>query len=159
MAVDCLTQERLKELLDYDPETGIFRWRVYRSYRAKAGDVAGCASDYIRICVDHVDYLAQRLAWLYMTGQWPSAFIDHKDGDRFNNRWSNLRDVPVAGNAENRAHPSLGVSWSAQRRKFVAQIKHDGRSRMIGRFDTFEEARAAYLAEKRAHHSWALRDL
>lgn len=160
MAATNLTAERLRQLLSYDPETGLFIWRVYRNHRARAGTIAGSKTDYLRISVDSVDHLAQRLAWLYMTGEWPIGVIDHKDGDKFNNAWSNLRDTTTSANNQNRVAAnsnsgtgSLGVSYSAERGAFVAQIKYGGKNRMIGRYATKGEAEEAYLRHKAANHN------
>lgn len=155
-----LTANRLRELLSYNPETGVFVWRVWQNSRAKAGQVAGSKSDYLRISIDYVDHLAQRLAWLYMTGEWPNGIIDHKDGNRFNNAWDNLRDTNTSINNRNRRTANsnsgtgiLGVSYSKQRRKFVAQIKYGGKNRMIGRYETIEQAEAAYKDAKARYHT------
>lgn len=158
-----LTANRLRELLSYDPKTGVFVWRVWQNSRAKAGQIAGSKSDYLRISVDYVDYLAQRLAWLYMTGEWPKGVIDHKDGNRFNNAWDNLRDTNTSINNRNRRTANsnsgtgiLGVSYSQERQKFVAQIKYGGKNRMLGRYETIEQAEAAYKEAKTRHHSEAV---
>ena len=81
----------MRQLLSYDPQTGIFRWRVKRK-RVFAGDVAGSVSPlgYRMIAVDKKDYAAQNLAWLWMTHQWPIAEVDHIDLNKDNNAWSNL---------------------------------------------------------------------
>lgn len=97
-----LTQQRLKELLSYDPDTGAFTWLVTTSNRAPAGTRAGSSShEYVTIRVDKRRYPAHRLAWLYMTGGWPEAQIDHRDQDRSNNRWANLRGATLTENNRN----------------------------------------------------------
>lgn len=159
MAKADLTAQRLRELLHYDPETGVFTWRVACRGTA-AGDVAGCVIDggYIRITIDKRFHRSHRLAWLYMTGTWPANDIDHIDGNPSNNALANLRDVTRSVNLQNRraamGHNTtsgvLGVS--SKRNKWRARIKVDGRHVSLGHFDTIEEAQAAYLEAKRAHH-------
>ena len=103
MATQILTVERLRELLHYDSDTGVFTWRVYRSPGAKKGDVAGCVNEggYIATQVDRKHYLSHRLAWLYVYGAWPIDEIDHKDGNPANNHIANLRDVTRLTNSQN----------------------------------------------------------
>ena len=107
------TVARLRELLHYEPTTGIFTRVVGRRGAAKAGDVAGCLhpNGYIYICVDGKRYMAHRLAHLYMVGAWPPAMIDHRDNCKHNNTWANLR--PATGsenqlNASARKNNKLG---------------------------------------------------
>src|SRR5262249_61415835 len=98
-----LTQQRLQQLLSYDPGSGEFRWRaLVRPNRA--GEIAGCPmrSDYWTIHIDGRNYRAHQLAWLYMNGEWGRPLIDHRDGDPFNNRWCNLRVSSYSHNAANR---------------------------------------------------------
>lgn len=155
-----ITQERLKELLHYEPETGVFTWRVYRCARARAGDRAGSVNKkmgYRFINVDQGMYLAHRLAFFYMTGQWPSKDVDHLKGDRDDNRWEKLRELSRSGNMQNlqSAHRDsktgfLGVVPSKGR--FAAQIRANGKNRHLGMFDSPEKAHHAYLEAKRLLH-------
>jgi HNH endonuclease/AP2 domain len=153
-----LTQERLKELLHYDPETGVFRWLQPPSYVVKRGDVAGSlnkTTGYRLIHIGGRNYKAHRLAWLYMTGAWCRPMIDHRDCDRTNNRWKNLRCATFSANAANRGRPrnnASGFKGVHRRRdsgKWRAQIWKDGRAIYLGQFRTPEEAHAAYVAKAR----------
>lgn len=159
-----LTAERLRELLHYDPLTGVFTRRVTTGgrYGGKAGAVAGTVNDqgYVLISVMSYQYRANRLAWLYMTGEWPTGEVDHKDTVRANNWWANLRDVPTVVNAQNRRRAQsnsktglLGASWNSRDRRFVARIKVDGTYKSLGGFDTAEAAHAAYVDAKRRLHA------
>jgi hypothetical protein len=99
-----LTYERLLELLEYDHLTGIWTWRKSRGARSSKS-VAGNLdrnSKYRRIGIDGVSYLSARLAFLYMTGRWPSFEIDHRDGIDHNDRWANLREATDTQNQANR---------------------------------------------------------
>lgn len=97
-----LTQERLKEVLEYDPASGNWRWKVRTSWRVETEGRAGTINShgYVAIKVDRKLYRAHRLAWLYMTGQWPNE-IDHKDRNKANCAWANLRSVTHAENMMN----------------------------------------------------------
>jgi hypothetical protein len=159
-----LTAERLRELLRYDPATGEFRW-LQRVGNRSAGSKAGGASGggYWSLCVDYRLYSAHRLAWLYTHGIWPKDEIDHRDGNRANNAIANLRDVSRSVNMQNQKRAKrgsqsgvLGVYWSKQGRKWVAQIRVDRKLRHIGRFDSAETAHAAYIEAKRALHPGSL---
>lgn len=156
-----LTQERLLEVLDYDRETGVFRWRIARGSKIKAGSVTGTKDrdGYLVIWIDYVRYKAHQLAWFYVHGEWPRGVIDHRNGERADNAIANLRDVSREVNQQNmrRATVSsktgvLGVSFDASRMKFAAYISVDGRTKRLGRFQTADEASAAYLAAKRQLH-------
>jgi hypothetical protein len=144
-----LTQARLKQLLHYSPDTGEFIRLVPTV--GKVGDKAGSlASDgYVYLCVDNKRYLAHRLAFLWVTGQWPVEFVDHVNQDRSDNRWVNLRE---ATNAQNQHNTKLfssntsgvkGVCWHKGAKKWIARIRADGRRINLGLFDTVEEAKAA----------------
>jgi hypothetical protein len=151
-----LTAARVHELLTYEPATGIFRWRVSRRGGVKAGDVAGCIDPlgYVMITVDDVRYRAHRLAFLYMTGEWPAASTDHRDGDRSNNRWANLREATHGQNSANRGTWSKSGHKGASRNgnRWQAKIQHEGQSYYLGTFDTVREASAAYAEAAYALH-------
>jgi len=129
-----LTQKRLKELLKYDPETGIFTWLVANSPRVEVGDEAGCLDPhgYRQIRVDGKQYRAHRLAFLYIEGYFPEYQVDHKHGDKDDNRWEKLRHVTQSCNMQNQKLNScntsgfIGVSWHRGHGKYRTHI-------MIGR--------------------------
>jgi hypothetical protein len=157
-----LGAERLRELLDYDPLTGVFTWRVRLSNRAPVGSSPRrkAITGYMRVRVGGRLYLAHRLAWLHVHGKWPDDEIDHINGDRADNRIANLRDVNSRQNKENRRAAQsnnkscglLGATWRKNERKWAGQITVRGRISHLGYFDSAEEAHAAYIAAKRVHH-------
>lgn len=158
-----ITAERLREVLHYSPETGVFTWLITQSNRKLAGSIAGgpAGRGYLRIAIDGQRYQSHRLAWLYMTGGHPVNDIDHLNGDKRDNRFSNLRDVNNVTNLHNqrKAHPHnkssgmLGVSFHQGAGKYTAQIHHAGKKIHLGCFTSAEEAREAYLCAKRDLHS------
>lgn len=156
-----LTQARLRELVRYDPEIGTFM-RLVRTSNNKIGDVADAIhhNRYRRISVDGKSYWAHRLAWFYMTGEWPHQQIDHRNGVCDDNRWLNLREATIAENHQNqaarRANNSglLGVGWDAARKNWIARIKNRGRTTNLGRFADKHAAHAAYLAAKAKLHTF-----
>lgn len=142
-----LTQERLKELFKYDPETGLFTRLVSTNNRVKVGDVAGNAraDGYIKIRVDFDMHYAHRLAWLYMTGEWPTQKIDHISGDKSDNRWSNLRDVSSVTNLQN-VEPGDGVFAKGSR--WASTIMANRKKIPLGSYQDKWRASAAYLTAK-----------
>ena len=148
-----ITALRLRELLEYSPETGHFRWRFDRIFggvvNARAGDIAGANHQgYVRIRIAGRNYLAHRLAFLYMTGEWPGHLVDHRDRDTSNNRWSNLRQATTSQNAINsrtRADSVLGVKGVHRRPngRYEAYISRNSRRTYLGVYDTIDEARTA----------------
>jgi hypothetical protein len=160
-----LTQVRLRELLNYDPNTGIFQWRVDR-WRIKAGETAGClkTAGYVYIRVDGGQYLASRLAWLYMTGEWPVNTIDHRNGDTADNRWDNLRAADHSQQNANRRGrvDSLsgvkGVRYDARVGRWRARIKKNGKEQSLGSFATAADAQAAYARRARELHGEFVRN-
>lgn len=151
-----LTQERIKQLLSYDPDTGVLTWRVKRRGHNIVGGRAGCANGangYRVIKVDGKVYLEHRLVWFYITGQWPERDIDHVNGDRRDNRLVNLRVATRKQNLENqKLHRDnstgyRGVTLDKRTGRYVARIIHHRKGYHIGVFDTAEEAG---LAAKKA---------
>lgn len=154
-----LTAEEVRRLLDYDPETGIFRWKVANSRRIKVGDVTGYqqSSGNVVIRINTKAYVASRLAWLYMTGEWPPRHVDHENLDPGDNRWTNLRKANKSQNGANRGaqknnvhgHKCVylvpGYYVTTGEDAWRAEITGNGRSLHIGYFRTSEEAQAAYL--------------
>ena len=164
-----LTAERLRALLDYDPVTGVFRWRVSNGRRAVAGAVAGAISEksataYLRIAIEGRRYYAHHLAWLHVHGAWPAHRLDHISTDRMDNRIANLREATAAENPQNqrRAHSHnkaglLGVSETPGG-CYAASIKAGGKRRYLGRYATPEDAHAAYLKAKQEMHPFGTLD-
>jgi|SRR5580692_11264609 hypothetical protein len=144
-----LTQKRLRELLDYDPETGVFKWRISYGYK-RSGAIAGCFNfqGYWRISVDGQRYQAHRLVWLYVHGKFPDKELDHVSGQRSDNRLINLREATRAENCRNRKigidnkSGFKGVSWHKKTKKWAAHAQ----KRYLGVYPTKEEASAAYEA-------------
>ena len=160
MAKADLTAQHLRELLHYDPDTGIFTRAVSQKGRnGRAGCVAGgkTESGYIRISIHNRLHMAHRLAWLYVFGVWPGCDVDHINGAKSDNRIANLRDVSTSVNMQNQrtAQPRnasgyLGVTIHGGR--FEASIKLNGKNIYIGSYKTPELAHSAYLAKKREIH-------
>lgn len=153
--------DRLREVLAYDPSTGLFRWTVGagRGGRKRPGAVAGNpdSSGHIQIGIDGRRYLAHRLAWLWVYGEWPIHQVDHLNGMRTDNRIANLRQLTNQQNAQNstclrRSNTSGFPGVSARGRRWSAQIMVDRRIHRLGCFATPEEAHEAYLAAKRRLH-------
>jgi hypothetical protein len=141
------TRVGLRELLHYEPETGVWTWRVRPANCMRVGDIAG--TDHIRgyraILIARRQYLAHRLAWLYMTGAWPRE-IDHIDCNKANNCWANLREATHSQNVANirrrRDNTSglKGVCWHRAHNCWGAYITIKGKQRHLGYFDTSQEA-------------------
>jgi hypothetical protein len=147
-----LTADRLREVLAYDPETGEFTWRE-PGFGRRLDLRAGCASKsrgYVVIRVDGRLFFAHRLAWLFMTGEWPADQVDHKNNRRADNRWMNLRPATVSQNNHNRSVLSRSTSGvkgvSRTRSRWRASVRVNGRTIVLGHHDTKEAAAAAYRA-------------
>jgi len=143
-----ITQKRLKEVLHYNQDTGLFIWIVAKSDKTHIGDVAGSKHNagYIRIRIDKKLYLSHRLAFLYMTGKFPKYEVDHINHIRTDNRWGNLRAVTRQENCFNASMPRdntsgvMGVSWAKKNKKWLANIRIDGKTKYIGLFEKIEDA-------------------
>lgn len=153
-----LTQMRLRELLDYDPMTGTFTWR--RQAHVKdgptlgvrnrwAGQVAGATTiqGYRIINVDGERLRACRLAWLYMTGNWPVEHVDHINGNSLDDKWINLRECTRSENMSNakllrlnNTSGARGVDWNKRLGKWHARVKFEGQLHHCGYFDNFDDA-------------------
>lgn len=144
-----LTHARLQELLHYDPETGVFTWRVSRG-PVRAGSKAGSVSSggYIQIDIDGKTYGAHRLACFYVSGKYPDYEVDHKDGNPSRNPFSNLRPATHSQNSKNRKlnqNSSLRTKGVTKNHKgYKARIQVNGLRIHLGTFKTKEEAAAAY---------------
>jgi len=160
-----LTQEKLKELLHYDPETGIFTWK--KSGRGKNKNlVAGTVNSlgYVQITINYKIYLAHRLAYLFINGFFPDKLIDHKDGVRKNNKWINLRDSNHSENGQNKIKAMssnkstgiLGVSFDKRYNHFMTQLEINGKVSHRSYHKTAEEAHEAYINAKRQIHPFGM---
>lgn len=155
-----LTQDRLKEILDYDPVTGIFTWNTSRKKCTK-GKQAGCIrpDGYRTIKVDGIACFASRLAWLFMEGYSPENQMDHINRIRADERWVNLRHVSSQCNNRNSSNPKnntsgvAGVSWFNVSNSWRSRIGIDKKSMHLGLFKTLREAvQARWKAE--VEHDW-----
>jgi hypothetical protein len=150
-----LTQERLKELLTYNPDTGEFRWSITPRSGVRAGAVAGNHGDGCwRIRIDRVAYKAHRLAWLYVHGRWPGSEIDHVNGNPIDNRLCNLREAAHdqnLGNCKRRADNTSGRKGVARSSAKSERWRAHFRGQYLGSFATKEEAHAAYQQAADAH--------
>ena len=142
-----ITQERLKQLLLYEQETGIFRWIARASNNTHIGAVAGSVNGagYWTIRIDGKLQYAHRLAFLYMTGSCPK-YVDHRDTCRSNNEWGNLREATKAQNEWNtglrRCNTSgaKNVFWSKRLSKWTVSIRFNGANRYLGCFESKDRA-------------------
>lgn len=143
----------LSRFLAYDPETGVFTWRIRRG-RCRPGDVAGNidpSNGYLRIRVDGTLYYAHRLAWLFVMGVWPEDQIDHRNNDRLDNRFDNLRPATNRENArnclrgKNNTSGLKGAIFFKRDAIWVAQITVNRRNIHLGRFGSKEAAHGAYV--------------
>lgn len=145
-----LTQERLKELLNYNPETGIFIW-LEGKRGIYAGSIAGFAlGNYIAVGVDRKTYLAHRLAWLYIYGEFPKSGLDHKNKTPNDNSINNLRECNQSQNLANREKSLTntsgykGVYWNKALNKWHSQIGFKGKKIHLGFYHNIEKAAIAY---------------
>ncbi|AZV02301.1 putative homing endonuclease [Pectobacterium phage Arno18] len=154
-----LTQEVLKTLLSYDPETGSFKWLSGGRRRVLGAEAGYLRKDgYVHIGVAGSLYLAHRLAWLYMTGSFPILKIDHKNGICSDTRWSNLR---LATSSQNSCNSRLaasntsgvkGICWHNKSHRWIARVGYRGKRYLVGYFDSLPEAQAATIYFREVMH-------
>lgn len=161
--------ETLRRLMDYDPKTGVMRWRARtaqdftdgKSHDADrkariwngqhAGKTIGCdnGEGYLSTNIDRKTYKVHHLAFAFANGRWPANQVDHIDGNRSNNSADNLRDVSASENARNtKRHRSgkAGIVWYKPLSKWRSQIWHNGKNVCLGYFDCWADALAARRA-------------
>jgi hypothetical protein len=145
--------QELKRLFHYDPNTGLFS-RLVKISNQDVGSIAGTKGSrgHIQIHINYRKHQAHRLAWLYVTGIWPTQHLDHVNGDRTDNRICNLRIASARMNACNReAHREgklFGCSFAHDRNKWRAYISVNGKILNLGQYNTEQEAHARYLIER-----------
>jgi len=143
-----ISLEELKNLLSYDPDTGVFHWLKRRRGVRKNLEAGNKNDGYIIIRIFGKNYYAHRLAWFYVTGEWPKEQIDHENKDGFDNRWDNLRELNNRKNNLNKhKQPKSGFHGVVQvsKNSFRSQGKLNGKQCYFGHFKTPEEAYQAYV--------------
>lgn len=149
-----LTQERVRELFDYDSETGSLVRKVSRSSNTKPGDAAGYKGNngYLCVTIDGHHYLVHRVIWMYVHGYFPEHYIDHINRDKCDNRLENLREATNKCNMRNSKLRSdnktgiTGIFLLKDRGKWLANIRVDNKTKFLGEFIDFTEAVAYRLA-------------
>lgn len=144
------TLEELQKHLTYDPTTGDFRWASYGRKRKNGALATTESNGYRTLNLENRTYRAHRVAWLFITGEWPKQEIDHINGIRNDNRAVNLRDVSRAENLQGARtlNPRnktghTGVHWNTKKNCYTAAIMRNGVNKFLGCFDTLDEAVAA----------------
>jgi hypothetical protein len=154
MTYQILTQEHLRFLMDYDPDTGVFTRKV-KVKNQPAGTIVGTSGTrgYLQCSIDGKPYKLHRLAWLYVHGAWPADQIDHINHNTSDNRLCNLRVVSSAQNHQNRARKTnsssgyLGVTWHKRERRWQAQLEVNGKAIHLG---SYQDLGLAIAARKQA---------
>lgn len=156
---DIITAGQARELFTYDPLSGDLTWNVQLSPVAPVGSICGTITEkgYRYVAFNRRRYAAHRIIWLMMTGEWPPQQMDHRDLDKANNRWSNLRLATRSQNQQNRrshrdsASAYKGVYYRKERGTWISLIRVDGRLLTLGTFQSEIEAARAYDAAARKH--------
>lgn len=154
MLVSNLTASRARDLLVYDSENGVLRWRISRpnAPAVRAGAIAGILmrDGYVRVKIDGRPYSAHRVVWLILLGEWPVDTLDHINGDRNDNRIENLREATQLENAKNKIMAAnntsgyKGVTYHKGNNRWQARIRVNGRLIHLGYHDTAESASTSY---------------
>jgi len=167
------TAGQVRELLDYDPETGVFVWKERgskwfttdhhnRTWNTRyAGKKAGATDDrgYLIIGIKNKTYWAHRLAWVHFYGYWPEFLIDHADRDKSNNKIANLRPATKSQNAQNskrdcgRTSSYTGVHWCSKSKKWWARIRANGTRLNLGRYNDEYPAALMYSIARELLHT------
>lgn len=143
-----IRRQELINILSYNPITGHMIWKEDRVANKVQGCIAGSLSTqgYITISIDGANFRAQRLIWLYMTGDWPKGDVHHKDGNKVNNKWQNLELLNRSNHKKIGSIRSdnktgvVGVCWKKDRDKFHAQIRCDYKNINLGYYDNLTDA-------------------
>lgn len=154
------TADLLRQLFHYDSKTGLVTRKVAVSTTTKVGDIVGTlhTKGYLRVQIHGKFYYLHRVIWCMETGFWPAGEIDHRDGVRSNNKWSNLRDGSKSSNGQNRSLSRnsttgyTGVTFVKRRGNYQAYINSGGSRKNLGTFATAELAHTAYLQAKKTLH-------
>jgi hypothetical protein len=159
-----LSAERARDLLSYDPTTGLLTWRVKPLYRPiKPGDVAGhvMKRGYLTVTIAGQAYYGHRLCWLIHHGEWPDRELDHVNGVRTDNRIENLRPATRSQNSQNRGATAkrnksglLGVAWDEQAQKWQVKLTLNGKVTWVGRYSDKGQAAEAYREAKTRLHTF-----
>jgi len=161
MTPSSLTQERLKTLLSYDAETGVFTNKTHRT-RAKIGQPAGALTSegYTAFQIDGKKIYAHRAVWLYVYGKWPENEIDHINQNRNDNRLCNLREADRFTNAANtgkhltNTSGHKGVTFHARNKKWQVQMRARNKTFYVGQYDLLADAvQARAIAEIFLHRA------
>lgn len=144
---DELTADSVRKLLDYNPDTGVFMWKIPCGGRGFGSPITTVSAGSYSIKINGVNYRAHRLAWLYMTGKWPDLQVDHRNCDPFDNRWKNLREATPADNSANTRVRRFGLKGAYRHGKngWCSTIRRHGVTYCLGTYKTEEEAHAAYV--------------
>ena len=156
--MDKPTAETVRQILDFNHETGILTWKEPRRGMLVGANAGKRVLGYLQTQIDGKAYYNHRLIWLYVTGTWPVCLIDHINGNRADNRFCNLREATHAENMRNRGKQKnnstgfTGVRFHKVNNRWHAQIKHGGKYHNLGCFSTPEDAASAYESAARKHH-------
>jgi hypothetical protein len=149
-----LIADEARRRWDYDPDTGVLRWKISPVNSVKIGDVAGqipISDGYLKVRWNGKAFSVHRIIWLIVYGEWPPDKIDHINGDRIDNRIANLRCVSVRQNSQNKqCHRDghlAGTKRDARRRKnpWQAAVTIEGKRKHLGCFPTQQQAYEAYV--------------
>lgn len=155
-----LTQAKLQELVTYEPDTGLFYWRQWKSGRRMDKPLGSkTGAGYLVTTIDYKQYSLHRLAFLYMEGKFPEGQVDHIDNNKLKNKWSNLRHATMFENAQNKLLSTSntsgfkGVCWDECNNRWKASINYQGKPKHIGMFRNKEDAIEAVRAFRTEVHS------